>query len=270
MSESKDIQQLTPEQHKAVQKFLAAKANWTEYREPLPNTVLPTNYFSLSEEPFPKMAHEPLWIWNQTNRKVTVSEVDEGGELVLQKLNARKRRGCPKAPSYKVWQFTYTNATHDPRKLHALWCEKGLEDSQSVPYKVMNLSASAESHFGYSTAVPVAEVPSIQQIQEFSTALRKRPGDETAEPPPKFIKVNPNVELQGSTPFQSQITFNEPQESEGVGPSIPPPVDTSTQHNLPVAPKDSIFQSQEPVLPVNTTPTKWHQCKFQTPTYEQV
>merc|ERR1712137_1332698 len=124
---------------------------------PLPQQVLPTDFFALSPEPFPRMFHEPSWIWNQTNSKIYVSDLDTGGELVLQKLNARKRRGFPKAPSYKVWQYTFEQ-TQEPLKLHGLWCEKGLDDSNPPNIPSLNMSNSMNTTFPYNPVDPIVPV----------------------------------------------------------------------------------------------------------------
>ena len=163
---------LTPEQHKAVQRFLQAKTAWKENLQSLPPFVLPTDFFSLATTPFPKMVHDATWIWNQTNSKINIPIPECDGELILQKLNARKRRGCPKAPSYKVWQYTLEQQ-QEPQKLFGLWCEKGADGTQPQnPSEREMLTGS----FPYSSGHSV-KIPTIQQVKEFNqkeTGAKKR------------------------------------------------------------------------------------------------
>mmetsp|Transcript_19437 Transcript_19437/g.24558 ORF Transcript_19437/g.24558 Transcript_19437/m.24558 type:complete len:171 (-) Transcript_19437:77-589(-) len=65
------------------------------------------------------------WVWNQSNRNVTVA-LNQVQEVTLQKMNTRRRRGCQEAPpSYKVWLYSIGDLGHPPH-LFGLWCEKGI------------------------------------------------------------------------------------------------------------------------------------------------
>jgi len=199
---------------------LAAKENWQASAKPLPQQVLPTDFFALSPEPFPRMFHEPSWIWNQTNSKIYVSDLDTGGELVLQKLNARKRRGFPRAPSYKVWQYTFEQKI-EPMKLHGLWCEKGLEDNN--PQTLHNPNAPMDPNFSYNPSTSIATIPTIQQVKEYrkeSTRKRESNSANLPEPPQKFLK--PSTEIyQSDTQFSFvQEDNNPPMPSQANNPML--------------------------------------------------
>lgn len=121
MSSSK----ITPEQQRAIQVLLLNLPNWKEFYQPeLGASMFPTNFMAFSTEAFHKLPHDDTWIWNQSNAKVT-TELDQFHECTLQKMNTRKRKNCPKAPSFKIWLFAL-NKKNQPSHLYFLWCEKGI------------------------------------------------------------------------------------------------------------------------------------------------
>ena len=126
-------QKITPEQQRAVQVLLFNLPNWKEYYQPeLSSSMFPTNFMAFSTEPFHKLPHDDTWIWNQSNAKVT-TELDQYHECTLQKMNTRKRKNCPKAPSFKIWLFAL-NKKNQPSHLYFLWCEKGLTTKTPVKF----------------------------------------------------------------------------------------------------------------------------------------
>ena len=124
--------ELAPEQRRALQEFEDRLSSTDEHSQPLPNSLIPSNFFAFQNEPFGDLPHGDTWIWNQTTRKVKVP-LSDGQVVILQKLNARKRRGCDKAPSYKLWSFHRESGSTESTPLYALWCEKGHEDEDSQP-----------------------------------------------------------------------------------------------------------------------------------------
>eukprot|EP00012_Vannella_robusta_P002775 CAMPEP_0206185818 /NCGR_PEP_ID=MMETSP0166-20121206/2035_1 /ASSEMBLY_ACC=CAM_ASM_000260 /TAXON_ID=95228 /ORGANISM="Vannella robusta, Strain DIVA3 518/3/11/1/6" /LENGTH=211 /DNA_ID=CAMNT_0053601087 /DNA_START=35 /DNA_END=670 /DNA_ORIENTATION=+ len=137
---------ITPEQQRAIQVLLLNLPNWKEFYQPeLANNMFPTNFMAFSTEPFHKLPHDETWIWNQSNAKVT-TELDQYHECTLQKMNTRKRKNCPKAPSFKIWLFAL-NKKHHPSHLYFLWCEKGLPSKNQVhfPESMNNNSYSSAS-----------------------------------------------------------------------------------------------------------------------------
>merc|ERR1712170_267149 len=113
----------TPEQIRAVQVLKEALGQWKKYlvRE-LPSKMFETNYMAFSTEPFHKLPNDGDWHWNQSNAKVT-TYLDNGEEVVFQKMNTRKKKNCIKAPSYKIWVYHIT-LPNNSSQLHFVWCEK--------------------------------------------------------------------------------------------------------------------------------------------------
>jgi len=106
-----------------IEKYLKELSIWQNKLGNIPTYGLYTDFFCFSLDPFPKLPHDEGWIWNQTNKKITITLADNT-VLTVQKLNARRRKNQPKAPSYKVWQFKHTSEK-EPKTLYGIWCEKG-------------------------------------------------------------------------------------------------------------------------------------------------
>lgn len=277
MSKVRPVQQLTPEQSKAVQKFLSAKPNWQETQTTFPPHVLPTNFFSFSLDPFPKLVHDVAWIWNQTNSKISVTP-ECGGELILQKLNARKRRGYPKAPSYKVWQYTFEQTDSEPNKLYGIWCEKGADEStesnvlNSTEKRLMHGSAPFSSD-------SIVNIPSLQQVKEFNLAeaqiqlkKRERSSLDTHQeaPPTKFRKpvplgppvipglAGPPDSVHGGLPISSSspnIILNGIPGTNGPPNQVAPKLELNSLSSQPLAPASNTPSSQFPFFsPQTQTP----------------
>lgn len=228
MSKTRTLQQLTPEQNKAVQKFLSLFPDWKEQQIDMPKTVLPSNFFSFSLNPFPKLIHDISWIWNQTNSRILIKldDDDNCGDLVLQKLNARKRRGYPKAPSYKVWQFSYSQEK-EPSSIFGIWCEKGFDGKES--------SVTAEKRVVQGNGVrfsmdPILEIPSLQQVRDFNKneaqwKKRKLSLDSNLSPPQKYRKLNP---IQ-----QNMIKHNDEQQNYPICDKYQIPIKYETSPQIP-------------------------------------
>lgn len=280
MSKVRPVQQLTPEQNKAVQKFLTAKPNWHETQVNFPPHVLPTNFFSFSLDPFPKLVHDVAWIWNQTNSKISVTP-ECGGELILQKLNARKRRGYPKAPSYKVWQYTF-DQKEVPTKLYAIWCEKGADEiteqnSISTEKRLIHGGFSGES---------IVNIPSLQQVREFNQTeaqLKKRDRTtlpDSQSPPAKFrksIQMTPPMvptNLSGDSIHSLPIISHSSNQ--------PPGLNSQPNQNQKMAPNCSnlnllnsspgansqfstFFSQQTPIIPAYRAPMPWQRQSITPP-----
>merc|ERR1711976_412388 len=125
-----------PEQQRAIQVLLLNLPHWKEYYQPEVGSefaqipMFSSNFMAFSTEPFRKLPHDDTWIWNQSNAKVT-TELDQYHECTLQKMNTRKRKNCPKAPSYKIWLYAL-NKKNQPSHLYFLWCEKGVSQKQQM------------------------------------------------------------------------------------------------------------------------------------------
>lgn len=133
-SKVKAVHDLAPEQQKAVATLLSNLPRLSELylNGQQPNEFCKTGFVAFSGQPFPKLPHDDTWIWNQSNGKVTV-QLEGGNFVTLQKLNTRKKKNCPKPPSYKVWMFYLSRSTQQPHFLNFIWCEKGINDSGDNP-----------------------------------------------------------------------------------------------------------------------------------------
>merc|ERR1712217_779647 len=122
-------------QQRALQVLSSALPYWKElYQQDLTgNKMFPNNFMAFSTQPFTKLPHDDSWIWNQSNAKITTA-LDQQHEVTLQKMNTRKRKNCPRAPSYKIWLFS-VNKRNQPSHLYFLWCEKG---SPAKPQQLFN------------------------------------------------------------------------------------------------------------------------------------
>ena len=145
---------ITPEQQRAIQVLLLNLPHWKEYYQPEVGSefaqipMFASNFMAFSTEPFRKLPHDDTWIWNQSNAKVT-TELDQYHECTLQKMNTRKRKNCPKAPSYKIWLYAL-NKKNQPSHLYFLWCEKGVSQKQMTPLISQNDLQCLDNYNAYS------------------------------------------------------------------------------------------------------------------------
>lgn len=90
-----------------------------------PKEMFPTGYVACTNFPLTKenLPVDDSWVWNQSNAKVTVP-LDASRTVAIQKMNPRKRRNGPSAPSYKLWIYVISELKE--KDLYILWCEKGV------------------------------------------------------------------------------------------------------------------------------------------------
>lgn len=127
-----EVNVLTPEQQRAYNVLTDNIDNWKnlQYAKLYAKNMFHTSFVTFSYEPFVKenLPQDPLWIWNQSNAKTTI-RLDETRSVTIQKMNPRRRRNCPKPPSFKLWLFVITDDFGGPN-LYFLWCEKGLTPTE--------------------------------------------------------------------------------------------------------------------------------------------
>jgi len=140
-SKVKAVHDLAPEQQKALTVLLNNLPKMSELflqsDQPATKFCI-TGFMAFSNKTLPKLPHDESWIWNQSNGKVTVKAGDN--YVTLQKLNTRKKKNCPKPPSYKVWMCYISRSPQTSHYLNFIWCEKG------VPAKDSSSSASPDSN----------------------------------------------------------------------------------------------------------------------------
>lgn len=167
MSSSK----ITPEQQRAIQVLLLNLPNWKEFYQPeLGTSMFPTNFMAFSTEPFHKLPHDDTWIWNQSNAKVT-TELDQFHECTLQKMNTRKRKNCPKAPSFKIWLFAL-NKKHQPSHLYFLWCEKGLPSKCQLQFPDTTMTNNMS--FSSASLSPMSYYPDSKTFSPFENQCNQQ------------------------------------------------------------------------------------------------
>ena len=154
----KVAQQLAPEQQKALAVLNENLGRVDELfisEALVPSRFCETGFVAFSNRSMSKLPHGQAWIWNQSNGKVTV-QLGNGNLVTLQKLNTRKKKNCPKPPSYKVWVCYIARNASETHSLTFLWCEKGagaspLVDPSSSPSADSDGSESSTSIFDNSS-----------------------------------------------------------------------------------------------------------------------
>lgn len=118
---------LSPEQQNAFNVLVKHLARFSTLEKLFnkPKEMFTTGYVASTNFPLSK-ENLPIgdsWVWNQSNAKVVVP-LDTRRTVAIQKMNPRKKRNGPSAPSYKLWIYVIS----EPREkdLYILWCEKGL------------------------------------------------------------------------------------------------------------------------------------------------
>lgn len=138
---------LIREQFQAMAQLCHVLPQWSNLVEPALTFqfVTTTGSFIFSESPFSRIPHGDFWTWNQSNKKILVEfETDECKHfsVILRKMNTRKRKGSPRAPSFKLWTYEislkhvdsssspthYHHQTIYPPSLYAIWCERGISN----------------------------------------------------------------------------------------------------------------------------------------------
>lgn len=143
----KAAHELAPEQQKALNMLLSNLPKTSELflQSDTPcTTFCTTGFMAFSSKPLPKLPHEETWIWNQSNGKVMV-QTERGNFVTLQKLNTRKKKNCPKPPSYKVWICYLSKSVQQPPHLNFIWCEKGVPAKDSSSSDSPGVNRSNES-----------------------------------------------------------------------------------------------------------------------------
>jgi hypothetical protein len=173
---------VTPEQERAVKQLYQNIPRWRELLQNQPlSAIMGTGFFSFSASPFPKLPHDNSWIWNQSNGKVSV-ELESGENQIyhvtLQKMNARKRRGCPKAPSYKAWLYTLAHkasaeSVEIPPMLHAVWCEKGSSGNgqEEIPQEIAPVASFMAVNMHLPTASNVINISKYHNVSPHSVVI---------------------------------------------------------------------------------------------------
>lgn len=91
-------------------------------------TMFPTNY-KIFFRTLTNLPHGDSWLWNQSNAKVNVNLPE--CDVLMQKMNTRRRKNGPKAPFYKIWLFSLKEKSSDNICMYFIWCEKGAESANS-------------------------------------------------------------------------------------------------------------------------------------------
>lgn len=227
----KDVHELAPEQQKALSVLMSNLPKMTDLflsNEKPCFRFCHTGFMAFSSKPLPKLPHEETWIWNQSNGKVTV-KTECGNYVTLQKLNTRKKKNCPKPPSYKVWMCYLSKSIQQPPHLNFIWCEKGIaaKDSSSSDSPDSSRGESSGSDGSSDTTSPEsyqssppdsssfcihqngfrrASVPNIPPLSQtnmiysptFFQAPQQQPISSKAQPPQQLNN-------------QQQLTTNQPQ-----------------------------------------------------------
>ena len=158
---------LTPEQQRAYNVLTDNIDNWRNLQYPKQaRNMFESNFVAFSFDPFTKdnLPKDPLWIWNQSNSRTTI-RLDDTRMVTIQKMNPRKRRDCPKPPSYKIWLFNIVDDFGGPN-LYFLWCEKGVTATSKkvCPSSIREFSKAAT---GVATSIGTV-FPSQLSIQDLS------------------------------------------------------------------------------------------------------
>lgn len=131
------LTELTPEQQRAHFVISEAIPRWKElFYNPKNDCVLDTDYLAFYNKPF-HLPPQKTWTWNQScGKNAFTLRTDDDIEVVMFKMNSRKKRNVTAIPSYKVWLFQFGKKGNIPH-LYAVWCEKGypekLEGTLSLP-----------------------------------------------------------------------------------------------------------------------------------------
>ena len=121
--------ELTPEQQHAIQVLIV---NWPTMEQMQSCTSIPNHlytgymrysYQTVNANDLP--IHE-FWSWRQCNAKIR-TKLDENTTLVIQKLNARKKKlSHYKPPTYKLWNIRVQQKNVS---FTFLYCERGESDN---------------------------------------------------------------------------------------------------------------------------------------------
>lgn len=122
------LKDLTPEQQRAHFVISEAMPRWKQlFYSPSSDCILHTDFLAFYNQPF-QLPPQKTWTWNQSCGKNTFTlRTDDEIEVVMYKMNSRKKRNVASIPSYKVWLFQFGKKGNRPH-LYAIWCEKGYPD----------------------------------------------------------------------------------------------------------------------------------------------
>jgi len=157
-----------PEQIKAMQVLKKNLPNFTSLNIGILDTdVLFTTNFTCFCESIVKLPHGESWLWNQSNAKVNISLSDYN--VVMQKMNTRRRKNGPKAPFYKLWLYTIKSQINK-FQTQFIWCEKGTDPIKPEIIKQTLDIFQNESFTTKPTYIEPTIINNQQQINDINTS----------------------------------------------------------------------------------------------------
>ena len=121
--------ELAREQKEALNQFihLSNRFRYVQSNISRKQGLLPSGFVLASCSPTKlcEIPREKTWIWNQSNKKITV-RLDAFTLVTLRKISPRKKYSNLVAPSFKIWLFHQQTTNQEDR--YYMWCEKGVEE----------------------------------------------------------------------------------------------------------------------------------------------